>query len=300
MNDVIIIDDNFFSQFSPPNKRDKESKKIRQQLILEVEEIEEQLNNVALENSELRKACSKLENDLSSIAKAINRNVDMINQCNEQALVENQQLKTELGQQRKVFDSILPLLRKALEKNLEIQDFEMDYFMNHFKLSKNNLKPYLIDPNLAKVVMNNPYFQGCQTNGDFIQRCAKLQQQMKKQVSPEQKEAASLRERLRFLQQEKDKHSLYVASQFNSVRKIHDEQSMILKTRNKYATPSPPRKSRNVLIQKNVSLIRDSTDCSSSDITFSSHPSIFRTPRTKTSINFESPLSRSPINRSNI
>lgn len=181
-----------YSSSITSNRKDNESIRshmsAKSQRILEktkgeIDNFNEDLEKLSNENMKLRKEEKELADQLEAITQALNQNMLALADINDQIERENEEMLEEIRKRNEQMEIVKPLINQCLTMNPQVfQDNEnLEILLNKIKQTQYSQNyEFALDPLLNTILPGIEYFKDIKTNGDFLQRCKLLMNEIRR------------------------------------------------------------------------------------------------------------------------
>ena len=145
-------------------------------MISTIESITAEINEYAEKNMKNRQEFSKLIKDMEAITKALNHNIDISEEVNRNIEAENQQIQEYIDRQEQLKDQLIESYYNYCQRGVDLRKYKNINYDFLVSLAGEDFPRKTVDTNiqLRKIAKSEPYFEGCRTNKDFLERCKQL------------------------------------------------------------------------------------------------------------------------------
>ncbi|OHT10758.1 hypothetical protein TRFO_19893 [Tritrichomonas foetus] len=144
----------------------------------EIDQMTAILANLSRENAEKRTNISTLEFQLETITKAINQNIDIVQDVNNQIEAENDEIADACQQQQELLQEIAEKYRLCIERGVDFShypEFEIEELQDFLPEVEYDDSLILV----RHIAGTIPYFSECDSVESFLKRCSELMREVK-------------------------------------------------------------------------------------------------------------------------
>ena len=242
----------FFKLNPTPKSSRDDSKKLKHtqsyvsvdMMQIQIERYIQEIDEISQENANARIECLELEKDVDAIAKALDKNIDILTEANEALSNEIAELQDEINEKNRWILKIKSIYKRLLKNNVYFEKYgglDFDFLNkicdNHHSL---NISDHHI-PTLRRFAKETPYFHHCNTKEEFIKRCSQLVQDIQK-AREKTEQDQGYAEKIRNLKQHNDMMNAKISKEISSLsfekdhllKNIQNLQQQNSKLRNSY------------------------------------------------------------------
>lgn len=168
-----------------PKPRRKEfilKQQVRKQLSL-IEEQTSLIEELSQKNAEAHTKCMKLQYELTSITKSLDKNVDFIvNACQSQEL-ENLNLQKKIDERSKYHQRLQTLINLCSDYGIDINEIpglDIEGINRYYDVNPPVSKGEPFDPTIKYLIDKYRIFGQCKTNRDFMQHCLAIKYEVER------------------------------------------------------------------------------------------------------------------------
>ena len=143
----------------------------------DIAETNSRIKDISQKNSEAHAQCVKLQHELSSITKALDKNIDFLQEVCRIQEEENEQLKQKLQNKTEIAEKIQMLLDKCAYSGVDVNKIpglDVKTLSDYFIIRPPVDEGIQLDPTIKTIVDSNSLFTGITTNDQFVSKCIEL------------------------------------------------------------------------------------------------------------------------------
>ena len=175
------------SPMSSP-RRSRKAERFLNEAVEDISKLSDRISELSAQNAESNATCEKLERDLEAITSALNNNVDLVQNINDQLEEENKAMSAEIEKRKELLEKIRPIFEKLLKSGKMPEGVDVDFFKSHFKLGPQRKRAERDDDDEAErvivtrrmdriiqgIIEKHRYFDGVRNTSEFVERVRRL------------------------------------------------------------------------------------------------------------------------------
>ncbi|EAY06404.1 hypothetical protein TVAG_403610 [Trichomonas vaginalis G3] len=148
-----------------------------------IEEKASLIEEISQKNTQAHSKCMKLQYELSSITKTLDKNVDFIlNACKTQEAA-NEKLSNEINNLEKYHGRLQFLIDACANHGIDVREIpglDQDKLSQYFDIPLPIAKGEILDPTIKFLISKYQIFSRCKTNQDFVRKCYAIKEEVEK------------------------------------------------------------------------------------------------------------------------